>query len=107
MPSYKPAIAVALLIIVTGLYLALSRFYSAPAIEPMKPAAVASVPAEECLQSAFPSSFQSSRVNAERWIAACSNAIQSGKLTPAELALARLNRGGRAHGDGRHDPGQR
>ena len=91
--SYKPALAVVLLIVATGLYLSLSRLYFAPAIEPAAPTVSASLAGEDCLQSRFPSGFQSSRANAERWVAACSNAIQSRSLTPAELAVARVNRG--------------
>lgn len=93
MPTYKPAIAVVLLLIVTGLYVFLSRFDSAPPVESTKPAPVASMPTGDCLYNRFPGSFQNSHANAERWAAACSNAIQSGELTPGELALARLNRG--------------
>jgi tetratricopeptide (TPR) repeat protein len=44
---------------------------------------------DDCLQG----SLQLVRTSAERRLAACSAAIQSGKLAPGDLALARLNRG--------------
>jgi tetratricopeptide (TPR) repeat protein len=89
--SYKPAMTIFLIIVMTALYGLLSRFHSTPAIEPAKPAPVAMV--GDCLESRFPSGFRASRANAERLVADCSNAIQSGILTPSGLALARLNRG--------------
>ena len=52
-----------------------------------RPAAVS--PHEQCFQG----TFQLSRPTAEQRIAACSNALQSDKMTEHEVALAHLNRG--------------
>ncbi len=55
---------------------------------PVSPAANA-VDVNECLQGGF----EGIRTNPERRVAACSAAIQSGKLSPEDVALARINRG--------------
>ncbi len=47
----------------------------------------------ECLDGGSPITMLESRARAEKVLRACAGAIQSHKLTPTELAQARLNRG--------------
>jgi len=83
--------AVALVVAVVG-YLVADRLDLASALRPA-PSARAPEPSvaklyEDCVSGAFPT-----QADAERRAAACSSALQSRKLKPDEIALARLTRG--------------
>ncbi len=85
-----------------GLYLAISR-HASPPVEPEKPVLAAADAAtraatiaralDECIGSGPPITLDRTQSTASRQATACSTAIQSRTLAPAELALARLSRG--------------
>lgn len=66
---------------------------AAPAMAQPKPPAAGAAALQECLRVASPATILESRQLAEKTIRACSTALQSRSLTPAEVAQARLNRG--------------
>lgn len=63
-----------------------SAFGADPALQTATPKVVVD---DDCLQS----SSQPYRISAEQRVIDCSNALQSHKLTPAQVAVARVNRG--------------
>jgi tetratricopeptide (TPR) repeat protein len=85
----KCATVTALVCCLAGFALAAPPFAPVLAENSNTPKATANAPTDDCLQA----SVQLVRTSPERRLAACSDAIQSGKLSPSEMALARLNRG--------------
>lgn len=77
----------------TAFFVATALLQPAFAADPVKSRAWASGELERCLQGGSASMPFGVRERVEQRVAACSNAIQSGRLTPEELALARLDRG--------------
>jgi tetratricopeptide (TPR) repeat protein len=69
-------------------------FFAGPAsAQPKPPAGAGTVALQDCLRDASPATILESRQLAEKTIKACSAALQSRSLTPAEVAQARLYRG--------------
>ncbi|HEY2870279.1 MAG TPA: tetratricopeptide repeat protein [Reyranella sp.] len=66
---------------------------SAASAQPKPPAGAGAIALQDCLRDASPATILESRQLAEKTIKACSAALQSRSLTPAEIAQARLNRG--------------
>ncbi|MCX7366036.1 MAG: tetratricopeptide repeat protein [Alphaproteobacteria bacterium] len=83
-----------LLACATFLSVAAALLQPSYASDPVKSRAWAGEQFAQCLQGGSTGMFLDGREKAEKRVAACSNAIQSGKLTASELGLARLARGG-------------
>lgn len=91
--TYTSSTVKVVLACMAGFAMAATSSDLAVAADPAKPSVVGNMPLDGCLQSGSQSTVPSSRASIEQRIVACSAAIQSRKLTPGELAVARLNRG--------------
>ena len=75
------------------LLVATSLLAGSAAAQPKPPADAGTAALQDCLRDVSPATILESRQLAEKTIKACSAALQSRSLTPAEVAQARLYRG--------------